>query len=154
MTRERENRGPGTGDRGLRDETRDGRATPEPPPDALTPPWGSNAHLSSELRSSLHRERRRACEEVRQDLQGASCRGLGVPSATLQDWYKARVSSKKPKKRRAGEVPAVIKQEETSSQRIARLERENAALRHQVSSLETDRAILKKAAAFFAKESE
>ena len=80
--------------------------------------------------------------------------GLGVPASTLQLWYKARVPNKKAKKRRAGEVPAVIKREETSAQLVARLERENAALRHQVSSLETDRAILKKAAAFFAKESE
>jgi transposase len=88
----------------------------------------------------------RTFREIAQDL--------GVPSSTLQYWYKARVPSKKAKKRRAGEVPAVIKREETTAQRIARLERENAALRHQVSSLETDRAILKKAAAFFAKESE
>ena len=77
---------------------------------------------------------------------------LGVPSGTLQYWYKVRVAKKK--KRREGEVPAVIKREETPAQRIERLERENKALRHQVSSLEMDRAILKKAAAFFAKESE
>jgi transposase len=43
---------------------------------------------------------------------------------------------------------------ETPEDRVHRLERENAKLRKQVERLEEDRAILKKAAAFFAKESE
>lgn len=91
----------------------------------------------------LLRSSKRSLSEVARDL--------GVPLSTLHYWYRASVPKKK---KRAGEVPAVVKRDESSAQRIARLERENAALRHQVVSLETDRAILKKAAAFFAKESE
>jgi transposase len=80
---------------------------------------------------------------------------LGIPTGTLRYWYYDRVGQgkKKPKKRRSGEVPAVIVGEDTSAAKIQRLERENAQLRKQVDSLETDREILKKAAAFFAKES-
>ena len=78
---------------------------------------------------------------------------LGVSKDTLRRWYNEHVAkTKKPPRRR--EIPAVITQSETAEAKIARLERENAALRKQVDSLETDRAILKKAAAFFAKESE
>lgn len=81
---------------------------------------------------------------------------LGIPTATLRYWYYDRVGhgKKKPKTRRSGEVPSVIVGDETPEAKIARLERELAAARHQIASLETDRAILKKAAAFFAKESE
>ncbi len=81
---------------------------------------------------------------------------LGVPAATLRYWYYERVghSKKKPKRRRAGEVPTVIAGKETPEAKIARLERELATARHQIATLETDREILKKAAAFFAKESE
>ena len=81
---------------------------------------------------------------------------LGIPANTLRYWYYDRVGKgkKKPKHRRAGEVPSVILGDETPEAKIARLERELAAARQQIASLETDRAILKKAAAFFAKESE
>jgi transposase len=81
---------------------------------------------------------------------------LGIPTSSLRYWYYDRVAQgkKKPKKRRGGEVPSVIVGDETTEAKIARLERELAAARHQINSLETDRAILKKAAAFFAKESE
>jgi transposase len=79
--------------------------------------------------------------------------GLGVSDFTLRRWYHALVTKKKPPSRRR-EVPAIITESETPADKIARLERENAALRKQVDNLETDRAILKKAAAFFAKESE
>jgi transposase len=83
---------------------------------------------------------------------------LGVSVYTLRAWYNEHVAkTKKPKAKAAGrrrEVPAVITEAETLEATNARLERENAALRKQVENLETDRAILKKAAAFFAKESE
>ena len=81
---------------------------------------------------------------------------LGIPVATLRYWYYDRVGKgrKKPKPKREGEVPTVIAAEETPEAKIARLERELAAARHQIASLEMDRAILKKAATFFAKESE
>jgi transposase len=83
----------------------------------------------------------------------AIAHSLGVPEGTLRYWYDQRVAKGK-KRRRSGEVPSVITTTETPAAKIARLERENAALRKQVDSLETDREILKKAAAFFAKESE
>ena len=81
---------------------------------------------------------------------------LGIPTNTLRYWYYDRVGKgrKKARQRREGEVPCVIVGDETSEAKIARLERELAAARQQIASLETDRAILKKAAAFFAKESE
>ena len=86
---------------------------------------------------------------------------LGVSVYTLRDWYNQHVAKTKPKRKsktspghREREVPAVITETETLEAKNARLERENAALRKQVENLETDRAILKKAAAFFAKESE
>lgn len=81
---------------------------------------------------------------------------LGIPAATLRYWYYDRVghTKKKPKGRRRGEVPAVINGDESPSEKIKRLERELATAKQQIASLETDRAILKKAAAFFAKESE
>ncbi len=43
---------------------------------------------------------------------------------------------------------------ETAEEKIARLERENARLQKKLDEVELDRAILKKAMAFFAKENE
>ena len=83
-------------------------------------------------------------------------RELGVNYHTLRSWYIADVMGKKKGKRSKntlapnGESPA----SETPEEKVQRLERENAKLRKQVERLEEDRAILKKAAAFFAKESE
>ncbi len=81
---------------------------------------------------------------------------LGIPTATLRYWYYGRVGreKEKPKGKRSGELPSVIAKEETPAEKIRRLERELATARRQIETLEEDRAILKKAAAFFAKESE
>src|SRR4051794_30172514 len=69
---------------------------------------------------------------------------LGVTTFTLRRWYNELVTkAKRPKKSARREVPAVITDAETAEGKIARLERENAALRKQVDNLETDRAILK-----------
>jgi transposase len=83
--------------------------------------------------------------------------GLGIPPATLRYWYKSGMS-KRGKQAGPGRpmklpisTPAT---KETLEARIARLERENAALRKENEDLKLDREILKKAAAFFAKESE
>ncbi len=81
-------------------------------------------------------------------------RGLGVLPCTLRYWYKAAMVKKG--KRRAGlaKVPVREPAGETSEEKVARVEAENAALRRRIEELELDREILKKAAAFFAKESE
>ena len=78
---------------------------------------------------------------------------LGVNSWTLRDWYKKDEMAKKPKGTKPAQVPSGASNE-TAEQRLARLERENERLRKENESLRMDREILKKAAAFFAKESE
>jgi transposase len=78
---------------------------------------------------------------------------LGVSPHTLRQWWmEAEVGSRSNKKKaltkaRSGET-------ETAEQRAARLEREVKRLQRENASLKMDREILKKAAAFFAKESE
>ncbi len=78
---------------------------------------------------------------------------LGVSEFTLRQWYKQAVVPKKSRKQRKAEA-AKFHGEETPEHKLARLERENAALQKENDSLRMDREILKKAAAFFAKESE
>jgi len=81
---------------------------------------------------------------------------LGVSKFTLREWYKREEMAKKPKKRQkvpAGKAPLVLR-DETAEERANRLESENASLRKENDSLRMDREILKKAAAFFAKENE
>lgn len=76
---------------------------------------------------------------------------LGVPVNTLRYW----MASRRMKRKRKGAPPSVAgPTNETDAEKIERLERENSALRKDVESLRMDREILKKAAAFFAKESE
>jgi transposase len=78
---------------------------------------------------------------------------LGVSSWTLRQWYKEVEVPKKSRKQRKAEA-AKFHGEETPEHKLARLERENAALQKENETLRMDREILKKAAAFFAKESE
>lgn len=86
-------------------------------------------------------------------------RRLGVNHWTLRDWYRAdqmtrkRKKKKSPKVRRGPGSQADSTVRETDAERTTRLEEENAELRRKVKQLEMDREILKKAAAFFAKES-
>jgi len=85
---------------------------------------------------------------------------LGVSSFSLRQWYKRDEMAKKKnsKDRTAQPVGKAVLTagvgEEGAKDRLARLERENAALRKENDSLKMDREILKKAAAFFVKESE
>ena len=79
---------------------------------------------------------------------------LGIPRATLHAWYKADMAKKGKKIPRRVTVTALRAEDETPEEKLARLEKENAALRRENEELKMDRAILKKAAAFFAKESE
>ena len=78
---------------------------------------------------------------------------LGINPCTLRGWYnKAEMAKKlkaKPKVRVVTEPAG-----ESAEQKLARLERENERLRKENDRLQMDREILKKAAAFFAKESE
>ena len=82
-------------------------------------------------------------------------RSIGMPTATLSDWYgremaKRRGKPKAPLMTTPTLPPAPA---ETLQQKLARLERENAALRKENDELKLDKDILKKAAAFFVKES-
>ena len=74
---------------------------------------------------------------------------LGVNHWTLRDWVDGEMKGRKTRQP-APQPPS----HETLEEKVKRLERENRDLRKKNAQLETDRAILKKAAAFFAKESE
>jgi len=82
---------------------------------------------------------------------------LGVPYATLGYWYKQEMARRRGKPKAAAAAPAtpalVAPATETLQQKLLRLERENAALRREIDDLKLDKDILKKAAAFFVKES-
>lgn len=78
---------------------------------------------------------------------------IGVNQHTLRSWYMADLMAKK-KGKRPKTIASQPSADETPEQRANRLEKENAKLRKRLERLEEDRAILKKAAAFFAKESE
>jgi transposase len=83
-------------------------------------------------------------------------RDLGVLPSTLRYWYNAAMAKKGKKKKTSGSATAPVRDRATerSEEKAVRLEAENAVLRKRVDELEMDRAILKKAAAFFVKESE
>lgn len=78
---------------------------------------------------------------------------LGVSEWSLRQWYKGSEVPKKSRKQRKAETAAQLGKE-SSEQKATRLERENQTLRKENDSLRMDREILKKAAAFFVKESE
>ena len=88
---------------------------------------------------------------------GEVAESLGVPVATLRYWYNQEMARRrsKPKAGQAVQSAAAAPAAptETVQQKLARLERENAALRKELEDLKLDKDILKKAAAFFAKES-
>lgn len=83
-------------------------------------------------------------------------RSLGVSAASLRNWYHLAEMAKKRKKPPAP-PPATngdASERVTTKEQLRALERELAAARKEIEDLKTDREILKKAAAFFAKESE
>lgn len=79
-------------------------------------------------------------------------RDLGVNHWTLREWCKKSGMAKRQKKA----LPAALKPVagESAEEKLKRLERENERLKKENDTLRTDREILKKAAAFFARESE
>ena len=79
---------------------------------------------------------------------------LGIPQSTLRYWYDQEMARRRGNLKAGGMPTLASLATRLRSRRIARLERENAALRKENETLEMDREILKKAAAFFAKESE
>lgn len=88
----------------------------------------------------------------------AVARALGIEWATLRKWYKEAEMAKKGKlprsKQQTSSAVMANSDSQTDKERIAQLEHENEQLRRKNEQLEMDRAILKKAAAFFVKESE
>jgi transposase len=82
---------------------------------------------------------------------------LGVNVGTLRSWYdRSEMVNKKKRLRKAIASASLEEARESESveERLQRLERENEALQKENAKLRLDREILKKAAAFFAKESE
>jgi transposase len=77
---------------------------------------------------------------------------LGVSEWTLRHWYNQAQMAKRPLKKKRVVLP--VPKDETAQQKVERLERELTRLQRENDSLKMDREILKKAAAFFAKESE
>lgn len=84
-------------------------------------------------------------------------RDLGVNLWTLRSWWRDEMARKR-RKKATGPAPTGSPRSasaaETPEEQVARLQTENARLHRKVEQLEMDREILKKAAAFFAKESE
>ena len=86
---------------------------------------------------------------------GPCARDIGIPSSTLEYWYNAEMAKKGQKRPRGTKVlpvPLGDPSAETPEDKIARLERENDALRKENDSLEMDCAILQSAAAFLVKQ--
>jgi transposase-like protein len=104
---------------------------------------------TDEFRAAAVAHLRRSDQSIRQVAEG-----LGVSDESLRAWYKREEMAKKKGRGTGKVVPATALKGESAEERAARLERENAALRKEVESLRMDREILKKAAAFFAKENE
>ena len=93
-------------------------------------------------------------ERTDRPIRGVA-RDLGIPFTTLHGWYKKAMAKKgKRSSLQDKALPVSDPSAEVPQETIARLEREVAHLRKENESLKLDRAILKKAAAFFAKESE
>jgi transposase len=74
----------------------------------------------------------------------AAAKRLGVPQSTMTNWVRRRRASV------AGTEPAVQGQ---ARRPVSELEAENARLRRELASAKTDLEIVKKAAAYFARES-
>jgi transposase len=78
-------------------------------------------------------------------------RDLGVSAHVLRQWYNTAMA----KKGKGGKAAAAkTSKQESAAEKLERLERDNARLQREVETLKMDKEILKKAAAFFARENE
>jgi transposase len=75
---------------------------------------------------------------------------LGIPKLTLYTWYKSDMAAKA--KKDLGMKKPRVGRPGGDAEKVARLEAENRKLREQVASLEEDKVILKKFAAFTMRE--
>jgi transposase len=117
-------------------------------------------------RKNYSEEFRRQAIDLYESTPGATVRGiaedLGIVRGTLRHWLEAYGTGKKtaadgtltssPLLSKSPAPSAAASREETSEQRIARLEAENAALRAETTKLTTEREILQRAAKYFAGE--
>lgn len=116
------------------------------------------------MRVSPNRSSKRYSDDFRADALNLIRRGdrtfrqlatdLGVHAWTLRNWWKQDQMSKRKKLNPAASSVVAETAAETAEQKLARLERENRRLLRENEQLRMDREILKKAAAFFAKEGE
>ena len=108
-------------------------------------------------RKNYSDEFRRQAVDLYESTPGATLKGiatdLGVSRGTLADWVKTfgtgSTTTLPPDRTTSGARPA---SSETPAVRIARLESENARLRAEKSKVETERDVLRKAAKYFAGE--
>lgn len=108
-------------------------------------------------RKNYSDEFRRQAVDLYESSPGATLKGiaadLGVSRGTLADWVRALGTGSTtvlpPDRTTSGIKPAGA---ETAAVRIARLEAENARLRAEKVKVETERDILRKAAKYFAGE--
>ena len=77
---------------------------------------------------------------------------LGIPKHTLYTWDRSDMATKAKKDLGAKKPRAGRGKPEGEAEKLARLEAENRKLREQVASLEEDKVILKKFAAFTMRE--
>lgn len=88
--------------------------------------------------------------ERSQGTFGEVAASLGIPKLTLYTWYKSDMAEKA--KKDPGTKKPRVGKPEGDAEKLVRLEAENRKLREQVASLEEDKVILKKFAAFTMRE--
>ncbi len=117
-------------------------------------------------RKNYSEEFRRQAVDLYESTPGATVRGiaedLGIVRGTLRHWLEAYGTGKKtaadgtltssPLQSKPQSTTPSGSIDETSEQKIARLEAENAKLRAETTKLTTEREILQRAAKYFAGE--